>query len=86
MQYTLTTELPTDAIVDCLVVAIFEQQKMSTMATLINDVSEQKIQHYIDSGDFTGKIGETQLFYNLPGIKSPRVLVVGCGEQGKLTP
>ncbi|MBA4115805.1 MAG: hypothetical protein H0X71_05075, partial [Rubrobacter sp.] len=35
----------------------------------------------LSKGDFSGKEGETALIYDPDGIASPRLLLVGLGEQ-----
>ncbi len=81
MQYFVTTSKSTTEKTDCIVVAAFEEGKLSPSAQQIDDSSNQALTQLIESGDITGKAGQTQLLHNLSGINSPRVLVVGCGEQ-----
>lgn len=81
MQYFVTTSESTTEKTDCIVVAAFEKGKLSPSAQQIDDSSNQALTQLIERGDITGKVGQTHLLHNLSGINSPRVLVVGCGQQ-----
>jgi len=85
MQYFVTTNTPTTHSSDCVVIAIFEQGELSPSAALINEQSNNYIQQIINRGDITGKTGQTLLLQDVDGVTSPRVLLVGCGKQGKTT-
>jgi len=80
MQYFVTTNTASSEQTDCVVIAIFEQGQLSPSAADLNNSSNGQIQHYIDRGDITGKIGQTLLLQDLNGITSPRVLLIGCGD------
>ena len=80
MQYFVTTNTASSEQTDCVVVAIFEQGKLSPSAAEVNNSSNGQIQHYLDRGDITGKKGQTLLLHDLDGITSPRVLLIGCGD------
>ena len=86
MQYALTTDLPTNTTADCLVIAIFEEGKQTPCVSLLDDKYQQQIQHYIDAGDFNGKIGETQLIHQYSDSSHRRMLLLGCGDSKTLTP
>ena len=81
MQYFVTTNTASSEQTDCVVVAVFNQGQLSASANELNDSSNGQIQHYIDRGDITGKVGQTLLLQDLSGINSPRVLVIGAGDQ-----
>jgi len=81
MQYFVTTNTASSEQTDCVVVAVFNKGQLSASANEINDSSNGQIQHYIDRGDITGKVGQTLLLQDLSGINSPRVLVIGAGDQ-----
>ena len=81
MQYFVTTNTASSEQTDCVVVAVFNQGQLSSSANELNDSSNGQIQHYIDRGDITGKVGQTLLLQDLNNIASPRVLLVGAGDQ-----
>ncbi len=77
---------------DCIVVPVFcrkqgKGKKSRTLAQLhdaakqLDESTQQALSRFIKTGDFSGKLAQTHIVYQLPGIKAPRVLLVGCGEQ-----
>ncbi|MFW5451369.1 MAG: leucyl aminopeptidase [Methylophagaceae bacterium] len=85
MQYFVTTNAPTTVETDCVVVAVFEQGKLSPSAEAINEQSDGYLTRVIERGDIKGKAGQTLLLQDVVGIASPRVLLVGCGKKDKTT-
>lgn len=81
MQYFVTANTASSQQTDCVIVAIFEQSELSASASELNVSSDGQIQHYLDRGDITGKVGQTLLLQDLNGVVSPRVLLVGCGAK-----
>ena len=85
MQYTLdTSSSPSSNKSDCLVVAVFSEDNnavLSQAASELDVATSHSISEITKSGDFNGSLEQTQLLYNLQGIKSSRILLVGCGEQ-----
>ena len=55
----------------------------ATRPRRIDEKSGGAIKRLIDGGDSTGKIGSTHALFGLAGMKAPRVLLVGLGEQKK---
>ena len=85
MQYFVTKDvLPTQSI-DCIAVAIFEEQQLSPSAAALDTAAKGLIQRVIERGDINGKPGQTMLLQDIDGIASPRVLLVGCGKFEKTT-
>ena len=70
---------------DCLLVGIYENQQLSPNASAIDSLCEGLISKLIARGDIKGKTAETLLINNLPLSNIHRVILVGFGEQGKLT-
>lgn len=66
--------------IECLVVGIEADGKLSPTASHLNTLTQGAIQDLIDSGDFSGAAGEQQLLRNLPGLTAPRLLLVGMGK------
>ncbi|NOQ93200.1 MAG: leucyl aminopeptidase, partial [Methylophaga sp.] len=85
MQYFVTANTPSTHQTDCVITAIFEQGELSPSAVLINEQSNGYIKQIIERGDITGKTGQTLLLQDVDGVTSPRVLLVGCGQQGSTT-
>lgn len=80
--YVKNTEL--SQVTDCLIIGIYENQQLSKAATDLNELTQGYIQNLVNSGEITGKIGQTLMLRNLPNVMTKRVLLVGCGTQNEL--
>ncbi|RMW84765.1 leucyl aminopeptidase [Aggregatibacter aphrophilus] len=69
---------------DCLIVGVFEDKTLSPSAVKINNVSQNYLSRLVESGEVSGKLGDTTLLRYLPNIAAERVLLVGCGKAGEL--
>ena len=65
----------------CILTGIYEGDQFSPSATLLDGASKGYLKKVIGRGDITGKIGQTLLLHDVPGIRAPRVLLVGLGNQ-----
>ncbi len=65
---------------ECIVVGVEAEGKLAPSAAAVDAASSGYLKELIDSGDLTGKAGEQQMLYRVPGIKARRVLVVGLGK------
>jgi len=84
MNYSIASNLSIDnAESDCLIVAIYQDKQLSAAASALDKASNGELSAVLEYGDFTGKSGESQLLYKLAGVTAARVLMIGCGEQGK---
>ena len=71
-------------VADCLIVGIFEEKNLSQSAVEINKISDNYLLHLVESGELSGKLGQTTLLRNMPNLAAERLLVVGCGKRGEL--
>ncbi len=88
LEFSLNHAAPADAITDCIVVGVFADDApavpmMSPTAQALDTASGGKLRDLAARGDINGKTGSTVWVYDLAGVKSPRVLVVGLGESAK---
>src|SRR5882724_3709244 len=67
--------------VDCLVVGVFEDDGLSEAAKALDAPSGGRIAKAVQSGDFTGRSGETLLLTEVTGMRATRVLLVGPGPR-----
>jgi leucyl aminopeptidase len=51
-----------------------------------DDAAAKAAQSVLDGGEFKAEACETLLLHNPPGLKAKRLLIVGLGKAGKLTP
>jgi leucyl aminopeptidase len=88
LEFTLNRASPTDVATDCIVVGAFAagataHASLSPAAQSIDAASSGRLAALLARGDITGKTGSTTWLHDVSGLKSPRVLVVGLGEQAK---
>lgn len=62
----------------CVVVGVFEDAK-SPAAGAIDAAAGGMLTRLKAAGDFTGKPGATLVLHGVPGVKAPRVVLVGLG-------
>ncbi len=67
----------------CLVVAGFENAKLSSAASAINAADAKQLENLLKREQFTGKVGQSLLLLNPQGIAAERLLVIGFGSQDK---
>lgn len=65
----------------CVVVGAFENGDLGPAAAAIDQASGGALKRRIDAGDFSGRAATRLWLYDLPGVKSPRVLVIGLGKR-----
>ena len=85
MRYSIRTGSPEKINADCIVVAIWNKGALSDEAKLLDTATQKVITKIIQSGDFTGKLGETQVIHNINGAVGKRILLVGSGDKKKLS-
>lgn len=83
IQFSLTQQTPETADAPCVVVGVFEDRVLTDAAKRLDEKSGAAITRLLDAGDVTGKIGSTQVLFGLNEVKTPRVLIVGLGDQKK---
>jgi len=84
VEIAVQCQNPTTDNSDCVVVGIYEGGILSPAATLVDLASGGALRALLDTGDFTGDCGDTQLLYQVPGMAAARVLVLGLGSHGKV--
>ena len=90
MKYALNpNNNPTTDNLDCLILPVFSESDelvLGIATKQIDDMCGNKIQSFLDQGDFKAKAGNTTMLYQLEGIAASRVLLLGLGDKEKLTP
>jgi len=82
MKFQILTSAPESATADCLVLGI-AAGKLTPGARRLDKICGGRIKEIIHRGDFKGKIGESHYLYDMHGIKSRRLLLLGCGKHDK---
>ncbi|HBD20178.1 MAG TPA: leucyl aminopeptidase [Arenimonas sp.] len=83
LEFRLNRPDPTAADLDCVVVGLYADGSLSASAKALDQASGGRIAALAKRGDLSGKTGRTAMLHDLPGVKSPRVLVVGLGDAAK---
>ena len=84
MRYSLKAGAIEKVSTDCVVVAVYSKGTLSEEATALDKACGKIISKLVKSGDFSGKLGETQLLSGPTGIPAKRILLVGVGPKNKL--
>ncbi|NIN35349.1 MAG: leucyl aminopeptidase, partial [Gammaproteobacteria bacterium] len=84
MQFIIKSGNPEKQRTACLIVGITEPRRMSVAAKAIDEASKKHLSNLIRRGDMEGKIGQCLVLYNVPGLLSDRVILVGCGREREL--
>jgi leucyl aminopeptidase len=85
MQYFVTSDALSSQQTDCVVVAIYDEGELSPSAAQLDEDTQGAVQRVLDTGDISGKAGQTLFLHYLAGISSPRILLVGVGKKDKTT-
>lgn len=85
MQYFVTSDALSSQQTDCVVVAIYDEGELSPSAAQLDEDTQGAVQRVLDTGDISGKAGQTLFLHHPAGISSPRILLVGVGKKGKTT-
>jgi leucyl aminopeptidase len=83
MNYALNQIRPKELAAQCAVVGLYDERMLTSACAEFDELCGGAIKALIESGDLTGKLGQTQMLFNLSGLKTSRILVVGLGEQRK---
>ena len=85
MKYSIKAASAEKISADCVVVTVWSKGTLSDEAKLIDRVGNKNISNITRSGDFTGKLGETQAIHRPTGARAKRVLLLGAGDRRKFT-
>ncbi len=83
MRYSLNSTRPRALDAQLAIVGLYDDRMLSSALAEFDELSGGQIKLLIETGDLSGKLGNTQILFNLPGMPTKRVLVVGLGEQRK---
>jgi leucyl aminopeptidase len=90
LEFTLNQAAPAETATDCIVVGAFAggnaggaPATLSPAAQALDAASGGRLAALLARGDISGKTGSVLTVHDLPGVKAPRVLVVGLGDAGK---
>lgn len=85
MEFLIKSGNPEKQRTACLVVGIFELRRLSPAAKSIDNVSKKFLSNLLRRGDIEGKLEQSLLLHNVPGMLADRILLIGCGKERDLT-
>jgi leucyl aminopeptidase len=80
LSVALTQEHCTEIQADVIVVGVYEQGLLSPSAQALDTASGGAIKRLYERGDVSGKASALTRVFDLTGVKTPRVLLVGFGD------
>jgi leucyl aminopeptidase len=83
VEFSIKAAAPEKLKSDCVAVAVFAAGKLSAAAQALDRASKGRISGILKQGDFDAKPGSTLMLYELAGVASKRVLLVGFGAQSE---
>jgi len=84
MEFGLKHNTPENARSACQIITVSQARKLSRSGQRVDKASKGFLTSIIKRGDMEGKLGQTLLLPNVPGIPVQRVLLVGCGKQSEM--
>ena len=81
MEFSIKRGKAEKQAIDCVVVGVYENGKLSDSAACIDKASAGFIASMLKRGDMDGKLGSTLLLHDVSGTDSDRVLLVGLGKE-----
>ena len=85
MEFSIKNGNPEKQRSDCLVVGVFEGNKLSDAASELDTAASKTISKLLKNGDFDGKLNTTILLHQLADVASARVMLVGLGKAADFT-
>ena len=84
MDFSIKSVQPETVRAACIVVPVYRNRKLSDAAQAIDRSSGGQLSRIVKKSDFDGAPGTTLMLFDVTGIASARVLLVGAGRNGKL--
>jgi len=81
MQFEIWSKGLTSVETDALVAGVFEDGELSDEARALDAAAGGKLKAVAMRGDLSGKLGDSLLLLDVPGIKATRVLLTGLGPR-----
>jgi leucyl aminopeptidase len=85
LEFSIKNGNPEKQRTDCVIVGVFEGQKLTEAAKSIDLVANKALSAVLKNGDMEGKLNSTLVLHNIPEITPKRVLLVGLGKPAEFT-
>ncbi len=80
MQFGTKLGNPEKTRTQCVIVGVFENNKLTDSAKTLDKASGGAIKRVLNRGEITGKVGQTVILHDVDGVNAQRILVVGLGN------
>jgi leucyl aminopeptidase len=84
MEFGLKHNTPENARSACQIITVSQARKLSRSGQRVDKASKAFLTTIMKRGDMEGKLGQTLLLPDVPGIPVQRVLLVGCGKESDM--
>ena len=84
MEYQITSGQAHKQRSNCIVIGVFEDRKLPRETAQLDQAAGGSLSRLLKRSDLTGKLGQSLLLLDLPGVTADRVLLVGCGREKDL--
>jgi leucyl aminopeptidase len=84
MKFSIKTDALEKQRSDVLVIGVYDSLKVVYDKSLLSAPSITHISNILKHGDMSGKIGSSLILYSIPGIKIPKILLIGLGKEKEL--
>lgn len=69
----------------CLIIGVYEGAELTPSGKTIDKLTGGTLAKQLARGDLSGRSGQTLFLYDLPGLLTPRLLLIGCGKSSGLS-
>ena len=84
MEFIAKSTKPLKQRTNCLIITVSESRKLSSLGSDVDKASAGYLSNILRRGDMDGRVDQTLLLHNVPGISAERVLLLGCGKQKEM--
>ncbi len=84
MDFSIKRVQPETVRTACVVVPVYRNRKLSDAAQALDQASDGQLSRILRKSDFDSAPGSTLMLFEIPGVTSARVLLMGAGRNAKL--
>ena len=81
MEFAVKSGNPQKQRTGCVVVGVYESRRLSPAADQLDGAGDGFLSNLIRRGDMDGKLGQSLLLHQVPGVLADRILLLGCGRE-----
>ena len=85
MQITVKSADPASFRSECYVIGVYDDGSLTPAAKTIDKLTAGALAKFLRRGDFSGRSGQKAFLYDLPGLATTRLLLLGCGKNQALS-